>query len=42
MATYDDGSFDLYICPIFNEEYTIFEDMKDCYKDHFKDKSKGD
>lgn len=35
MTSYDDGSFDLYICPECKEEYTDFEEMIDCYKSHF-------
>lgn len=33
MCSYDDGSFDLYICPECKEEYTVFEDMMLCWKD---------
>jgi hypothetical protein len=29
----DDGSINLYICPECKEEYTVFEDMIECWKD---------
>ena len=32
MSNYDDGSFDVYICPVCQEEYDDFRDMMICYK----------
>jgi hypothetical protein len=32
LANYDDGSFDIYTCPVCTEEYTEFEDMMACWK----------
>ncbi len=26
---------DLFICPECQEEYSVFEDVFDCYKEHF-------
>lgn len=32
----EDGSVNLYICPQCKEEYTVFEDMMECWKEHYE------
>lgn len=34
---YNDNSIDIYTCPECNEEYTDFQDMMACYKDHYEE-----